>query len=470
MELLSYTSLAASIVTFLLLLLAPRWGLPALVVMFPLLQFATPRAGPGLNAETALFVAALLSVLARGRPALPPLRVMAPYLMFIGVMLLGAAVTASSPALPGGLGVRLWQLALPLKSYLWPTLGLLIFFALAPDAALRRRLLLSFTIALLIGAGSSLIWPSQQVASLVLDPDSVRLTGILYRNPNQTGGFLAIFSLVPLTAFFRRDSSRRLRLVSLVAYTTAVIALILTRSRGAWAAYLAGHIVWIFYMNRQLFLPAFVGALLAGTVIASLGLVPQAVSERVEETLTPGRRLHPSSGLAASLDSSAQKRIAILLITADMWRDSPLWGHGFRSFALLSPEYGRGYGMSPGGRRSWAGGISAHSLYSRITAENGTIGLAVLGWFAWALISVGRGLVARNGSERDLGVLFLGALAAVGVHCLVMEALRSHEISLPFWALAGMATRAFYDATRGIRDLGPSGFGARAGSANPAAL
>ena len=77
MEIINYVSLAAAAVTFFLLLVAPRWGMPGLVLMFPLLDYAIPRAGPGLNAETVLYVAAALSLGLRARLGGPAVRVVA---------------------------------------------------------------------------------------------------------------------------------------------------------------------------------------------------------------------------------------------------------------------------------------------------------------------------------------------------------------------------------------------------------
>ncbi|MEE2702458.1 MAG: O-antigen ligase family protein [Myxococcota bacterium] len=464
MDAINYLALAGAIVTFVLLLVAPRWGMPALVAISPLLQVATPRAGPGLNAETALYTAALFSLAMRARPALPPPAFLAPYLAFLAVMLLAALIAATSLPIPGSLGVRLWEIALPLKSELWPTLGLFLFFGLAPDEQQRRRLLFAMTIAVLVAAVSSFIWPAGRAD--FVSPQ--RLTGFLYQNPNALGSFLAIFSVIPLSAIFRQKTSPALRIFSLMVYVTAVTAVVLTQSRGAWIAYVVGHLVWLFYVNRRLFVPAVIVIALMVASILAAGLTPRAISERVEQTLKPGSSLFRASDLTGGLDSSAQVRVVILRVAGDMWLDSPVWGHGFRSFYPLSAEYGHRYGLLRGRHRNWTGGVSAHSLYARTTAEDGLIGLAVLGWFAWVLIGTGRSLVAGKGPERDLGVTFLAVLAGTGAMCLTMEALRSHQTSIPFWALSGLAIRALYDEA--VRRNATAKPGAAPGSRNAAPL
>ena len=440
MEIINYVSLAAAAVTFFLLLVAPRWGMPGLVLMFPLLDYAIPRAGPGLNAETVLYVAAALSLGLRARPALPPGRFLLPLIGFGVVVVLGAAINATSFSDPAGLGSQLWGLMLLVKTILWPALGFLIFFGLAPDEATRRRLLLCLSIALFVGGATSLIWPEDLVGA----PHD-RLTGILYGNPNQTGAFLAAFSLVPLTALFRPGVSRSLRLLSLTTYVVAVVTLAFTQSRGAWLAYLVGHAVWLLYQNRLLLVPAFAAVGLSAALLASSGLVPETVQERIEETLTPGHSQFRGSGATAGLDSSAQIRVTLYRMAGDMWVDSPIWGHGLRSFRLLASEYGTRYGVLQRTRSATGRGASAESLYGRVAVESGLIGLAVLAWIAWTLISVGRGLVRESPTERDVGVMFLGVLAAVGTNCTTMEALLSHAVAIPFWAVAGLATRAYYD-------------------------
>ena len=71
---LRYILVGLGILTCILLVAKPSWGLLWLVLLLPFVNRFLPKFGPGLNAETVLFLFGLVAVLLHAKPALPPLR------------------------------------------------------------------------------------------------------------------------------------------------------------------------------------------------------------------------------------------------------------------------------------------------------------------------------------------------------------------------------------------------------------
>jgi O-antigen ligase len=412
-------------------------GLFGIVLLIPFLGRFIPRAEHGLNAETPLFMLALLVVLARARPPLPSWKVLAPFAAYYGCVLFGFAMLAARYSAEQ-VGMPLFAWAETMKSDLWPTLLFFIAFALAPNPRDRRMIFACMIVGAFVYAVSGLIDYFGGPQSF-MDPAGHRAVGVLAVNPNHLGGHLAAVSVLPLMAALRRGSSFAVRATCAVVYGVSLLALALTQSRGSWLGFLAGHAVWLAFANRKLLAPVVVALSLALLIGYSWSLLPSAVSSRIEETFSPSQKIYATGGLAGKLDSSVGLRIALYKMGGEMFLDSPVWGHGFRGFRFLTNEYGPKYGAW--NEQGWIG-LDSESLILTVAVDNGVIGLAVLAWLGWTLLS--RALVlARTGeAERDVGIVFLSVCAAVGFESLTQNALNVHEISLPFWLTAGLMVRA----------------------------
>jgi O-antigen ligase len=443
--LLSHAALAGALLTFVLLLVRPKWGLLGLILMFPFLNNAIPRAGSGLNAETVLFAAALVSVLLRYRPALPPSGVLAPLLVYGLSMIFGFALFAAwfDPALHGG-GQGLFLYLMRLKSALWPVLALPIGFAIANDSETRKAALACLGIAAGVAGASALLGVDLSSADEVMEAAADRATGALYLNPNTVGGFLGCFLIVPFTQLMRSDQARPARFVYGVLYLVGIAALVLTKSRGGWLAFLVAHGAWLFLWDKRLLIPAASAFFLIMASAYSLSLLPEALSERITETLTPSGTYYRSAGITGAIDASAGKRVVVHQMGLEMFLDSPLFGHGYHAFSLLDRDYGPKYGIFRKPQKFYTG-TSAESMYLRVAVENGVIGLLISAWLAYSLLVWGA--PARDPEDRDrhVGIAFIAMFAAVAVNSATQETLYVHEIAIPFWMLSGVAIRATYD-------------------------
>jgi O-antigen ligase len=437
MDLLRYASLGAAIIVGIVLVLRPTWGLLGLVLLIPFLTNFIPRGQHGLNAETALFILAILVVLLRVRPILPPVRVVAPFVAYYACMLFGLLILAVSFDADERGGRTLFSWTETLKSDLWPTLIFFITYALAPAKHARRQVLGCLTVGLFVFSLSALVDFGAAGGARA----DIRAAGVLAANPNHLGGLIAAFSILPLMGFFRRGVSIPAKFAYAVIYVISVVALVLSQSRGAWLGFLISHVVWLFYMNRKLLLPAVALVTLVVTVGYSASLLPSVISDRIEATLTPGRTVFRGTALASRFESSFAIRLVLHQMGAEMFMDSPIWGHGYHSFRLLTNEYGMKYGVW----RRHGRGVGTESIILTVAVNNGLIGLAILAWLGWVILSSGLALARRGKDERDVGVAFLCIFAAVGTVSLTQNALNVHEISLPFWAAAGAAMGAYYD-------------------------
>jgi O-antigen ligase len=439
LEELRYMALGAAVLVTGALFFAPRFGVLGLVLLFPLLTRFIPRAAPGVNSATALTLFALLAGFMYSRPVLPRLKVLAPFAAYYALTLIGYVVLVYSPEYLPEERVYWFQ---AMKARLWPSLLFFIGFALAPDRVLRERLLLCLVIGLLLhdasgiydyvtgGAGRELLPGEIGVLS-----EDFRASGILDANPNILGGHLAAFSVLALMGMLRRESSLFIRGLCAGTYAISGMVLVLTQSRGALLGFLVAHGVWLFYSHRKLLVPATAALIVVGAAGYSASLLPERLTKRIEQTLTPGNVQYARLGLAGRFDSSVNARIAIHLTAGEVFVKSPVWGHGFGSFGRLLREHGAEYGIW--GLRS----APSESILLNTAVEAGVIGLLVYGWLFWAILSPGFALI-RGEQERELGIGLVSVFAAIFVISLTQIALFLPEISQGLWFMAGMATRA----------------------------
>lgn len=90
---------------------------------------------------------------------------------------------------------------------------------------------------------------------------------------------------------------------------------------------------------------------------------------------------------------SINARIEFTFNTLLLWVSAPAFGHGFGSFGYLYPLVQNGaselLGIPTAMRPSWFAG-AAHNEYVQVLMELGVAGLALLAWFLWCCVRVGR--------------------------------------------------------------------------------
>jgi O-antigen ligase len=198
--------------------------------------------------------------------------------------------------------------------------------------------------------------------------------------------------------------------------------------------------MWLFFAHRRLLVPVAAAAVVLGIAAYSASLLPKVLSKRIDDTLTPGQSLYARGGVAGQFDSSVNIRISIHAMTAEIFSESPIYGHGFASFQRLAAEKGGKYGLWGLNR------VGSESVLINTAVESGLIGLLIYGWLSWMLISPALALMRTP--DQHLAVAFIAISAAIFVESLTQIALFLPEISLPFWWMSGMVCRAYEDASR----------------------
>jgi O-antigen ligase len=315
-----------------------------------------------------------------------------------------------------------------------PTIAYLLFYVLArlTIVDVRRLALLAKSAAL----GGALVALYAVLQKLGLDPIWSDLpNGRVFSTigqPNALGSYLA--ATVPLTLVSAVRSSGRSRAVWYAATALQGAALVLSLSRGAMLALVAGGAVVLPEVVRAESLTwkrlvgaaaAMLGILLLG--VAAFGPVRDVAERVVKRTV-------------ASVDVGVPGSVRMHL---DMWRigreitfDNPLLGTGPDTFALEFPAY-RDEVLPPAQARAFAGlrVESPHNVYLAISSG---LGLPALAVYLGVVAGVIRAFRPRPDMAPDNRVLTVGVVAAMVAH-LVGDFFITAEVTGTwlFWLLLG---------------------------------
>jgi O-antigen ligase len=244
-----------------------------------------------------------------------------------------------------------------------------------------------------------------------------------FGHPNAYGGYLAV--LVPLAVAFATSGSfsRRLRWYGRFASVLAIPALVLSYSRGAVGALVAGSIIWLALMQPR-------RAILAAVIVAIAGLAfaPAAFKERFSSQETTA-----DVGLRSDIWGSA----------VDIYTEHPLLGVGLNNF-------GEAYSslpstLSTGAQRRLLHRAQilvpphAQNLYLNIAAEEGIVGL--LTFFALALaalVTIYRGCRVRDPAGRAICMASGAGSMTLALHSLLDVTLPG-PVGLPAFGLLAVA-------------------------------
>lgn len=423
-ELVAY---AGAVVVLALLLLRPNAGICAMIAYYPLIEF--PRSVvPGVNAETIFVALALVLTLMRSGLRMPPVRVSAPVIMFVAVMIVGWLVANTNVWIDIGLErYTEWGRLKVAKQRVFTALLFFVVYWWAYDPAMRRRLLEAISLGLLIVSAPTV------VDGLLKLGTGVRADGF-FINSNHPGILMASFLVVPIHLAFGAGLPRWRRGLHFASYAIGALALVLTLSRAAWLAAALSHVVWFAYTNRAILVAGVGAGVLAATI--AWPLVPGLIRDRISHTFETSTRVYRVVG-GANLEGSAGSRLALYRTGFDMWAARPFLGHGSETFRILSPRYGSRYGI--------LNFRPPHSVPLKLAAENGLLGVVALGWLGVAYAALGLALRRRAGEGRDLGPLLLAVGSAVVVSNLFHTSFLILSVaSAFFWVLLALSARLYF--------------------------
>lgn len=236
---------------------------------------------------------------------------------------------------------------------------------------------------------------------------------VIYTNANDVALFL-----VPLIAIAGSEvlfgSHQRIRIAAAVFAAIALVATLLSFSRGGYLALAVVAIALAVAHHRRLWLLG--GALAAGIVLVLIPPITRRVAVEVDFH-------NPANTLVG--------RFGLWQATLQMLQHHPIFGGGLSGFAATIAPYWNPYHPDRF--------IYPHNIVLTFWSETGLLGLIA---FAWILVAAF--LLCLRGWRRGqvdwrpfcLGVLI--AILAIVTHGLVDVPYFKNDLALEFWALLGM--------------------------------
>jgi O-antigen ligase len=212
---------------------------------------------------------------------------------------------------------------------------------------------------------------------------------------------------------------RRWRLATLPPFALALFALILTQSRGGWAAFAISFALVMILSWQRGWMPAIVPTgLLIGGAFASIfvfGLVYD--------------RLTGSDG------GSSESRIVLSEIALLMVEDHPLTGVGVNNFGTVLPRY-----VPPHLGSEWL--YTVHNKYLLIFSETGIFGIAgFVGFLVWTAVKGFQLWQKRDRFYSPIG-LAIGALVVGHATHLIVDTFNYRPLVQMLWVLSALVTAA----------------------------
>ncbi len=231
-------------------------------------------------------------------------------------------------------------------------------------------------------------------------------------NANHFGAFIAHFAVLVL-GLYLVDRHPLRRNVYLLAFIVSLYPLFLSYSRGAYAATITGLIVLGFLRKRLLLIAVLV------LLFAYQELLPASVVDRIQMTETA----------TGTLESSAADRLFVWQLARELFAQHPLIGIGFQGFYFASA----GLPLR-----------NVHNFYLETAAEEGIVGLMLLGLLFYKALFSGWQLLRQGDSEplRALGLGFIACTAAVMVTNIFGDRFTQIELGSYFFLLFGAVDRA----------------------------
>lgn len=211
---------------------------------------------------------------------------------------------------------------------------------------------------------------------------------------NAAGTIFCVAILTALGCF--RSADRRSRFMTLLVIVLLTAALIVTQSRGAFVAFLAGLLVFLMLDVRSRRNPVLKIAALVGLVcmVAFFVRVSPSIAWRYARILNP----------MANKDRLEIWRTALL-----MMRDHPLFGVGFNNFVDIYPLYQHPEGF-------YTSISMAHNIFLEFGATTGIPGLVLFAVVVALGILRGTKSVIRAGSSSSFPVTTLAVFVAIITH------------------------------------------------------
>ena len=380
----------------------PGIGLALLVAAVPMRSLLEGSiAGIRIGVTEPLALLALFWLIAFRRPGPLPL----PRLLVVAALFFGYLAVSASWAIEPGQSFK--------EVAKWGQAAIALVAAM--DLARRPADLKPVAVAAGLVLGGEALFAGVR-AVLAIGPESFRVGGITrafgtFEQPNPFGGYMALHLPFALAAFtFWRG---KLRYAASVLVALVLAGILLSLSRGAWLAGIAGSLT-VFWMARRC-VPrtmqrmALVFVLVAATLLLVAGR--NVVPAPALSVLSGEKDIVEIASNPGDSDFAITQRIAFWVAGARMVADRPLTGVGAGNFDESYPDYNIGiWGESLG---------HAHNLYLNLAAETGLIGAGLFVAFLAGVVAKAARFKAKDRLDRILVAGAAGSLVAFSVHNLV---------------------------------------------------
>lgn len=293
------------------------------------------------------------------------------------------------------------------------TVYLMIGIVLAQSLLGIAQLTLNRPLGLFILGEADQVWLDFSVG------EGARRVGGTLGHANNLALFLELLLPLCFSLFISVSVSSTVRSLAFLAFSTGIVAMILTLSRSGWVslALALGLVLFIRFRSHRLLAKRRVSALLV------TGLVSLAVILLLWDTIY--------LRLTASSPNSFIFRQHMMLIATNMLKAHPIIGTGLNNFMLNTPQY------TPIGIPHYK--LPVHNIYLLVAAEVGLLGFLAFAWLvvttlrvAWRAVKLSHGIHAA--SSRGL---FAGMVATFLVDSMLGWGWRFDVNYMLFWFIVG---------------------------------
>lgn len=275
-----------------------------------------------------------------------------------------------------------------------------------------------------VGTSPIMAW---RVATFSTWEHPVREHGVygIFYDPNLFGNYVATIALLVLPTLAVRTSPVSYKVLRVAVVVLALLTLFWTFSLSSWLGFVAGlSIVW-WYGRRWRALSLILCAILAITLVG-------AQSGTVLERLMPYAEMHrlarlaPRGRMLSTAEAILSERISLDRFGLEMFRENPVLGSGYGSFAMKSSV-----------KRLGTKSHVSHNSYVLVLAEQGLVGIGLL----LALIYVALRTASSNikaAQDQFIRQLQVGSLAAIVANLVFCAAYASLTYNVNLWMVLGL--------------------------------
>ncbi len=274
------------------------------------------------------------------------------------------------------------------------------------------------------------LW-DKQAAHFVVSP--------FYNDHTSYGAVMAIYLPFLACFAFRKNYSKRIRIVSLVFLGILLLGFILSYSRAAWLSMIIALGVWAVIKLRIRFRAIFITFVSLITLfILFQGRVFMKLEQNSQQS-SANLMTHINSMTNITSDASNLERINRWSCAIRMFADKPVWGFGPGTYMFQYAPYQLNKDRTIIST-NYADGGNAHSEYLGPLAESGVLGLLTFLLIVATVTYTAVKTYSRLSDNRlkQIVLTALVALVTYYIHGFLNNFLDTDKLSVPFWGFTAM--------------------------------